>query len=118
MTPQSPSHDDEEDQRFSEAHTALRQWRAAHPHATFTEIEEAVDAEMQRVRAHLVAEAAGEGAARGEDPVPPACPTCGQRMQARGTRTRRMTVAGEQAVTLTRTYTVCPVCGTGLSPPR
>ncbi len=65
MTPQSLSHDDEEDQRFSEAHTALRRWRAAHPHATFTAIEEAVDAELQRVRARLVAEAAGEGAARG-----------------------------------------------------
>ncbi len=116
MTP--PSASDEEGLLFSEAHTALRRWRAAHPHATFNEIEGAVDAEMQRVRARLVAEAAGDGAAWGEDPVPPACPTCGQRMQARGTRTRRMTVAGEQAVTLTRTYTVCPVCGTGLFPPR
>ncbi len=117
MRPPSSSHDDAEDLLFSEAHTALRQWRAAHPHATFTEIEEAVDAEMQRVRARLVAEAAGADTTQGEVYVPPTCPTCGQRMQARGTRTRRMTVAGEQAVTLTRTYTVCPVCGTGLFPP-
>ncbi len=117
MTPPSPSHDDEETLRFSAAHTALRQWRAAHPRATFSEIEVAVDAEMQRVRARLVAETAGDGAEMVVSVASPACPTCGQVMQARGTRTRTVTVAGDQAVTLRRTYTVCPVCGTGLFPP-
>ncbi len=117
MTPPSPSHDDKEALLFSVTHTAVRQWRTAHPHATFSEIEVAVDAEMQRVRARLVAETVGDGAEMVERVAPPACPTCGQVMQARGTRTRTVTVAGDQAVTLRRTYTVCPVCGTGLFPP-
>ena len=55
-------HDDAWDASLAQARTALRQWRASHPQATFNEIEAAVDAEMQRVRAQLVTEAAGRGA--------------------------------------------------------
>jgi YgiT-type zinc finger domain-containing protein len=117
MTQSPPSSDDEGALLFREAQTAVRQWRAAHPRATFSEIEEAVDAEMQRVRARVVAETAGDGAAWEETPMPPVCPQCGQRMQARGIRERTITVAGDQPITLTRTYTVCPTCGTGLFPP-
>jgi hypothetical protein len=31
---------------------AVAQWRAAHPHATLAEIEQAVDEQMNRLRAH------------------------------------------------------------------
>jgi YgiT-type zinc finger domain-containing protein len=115
MTQQPPVPDDAVDALFSEGHRALRQWRAAHPRAPFDEIETAVDGEMQRVRARLVAEAA-RGAAE-PTRAPARCPTCGERMQARGTRARTLTVAGDQPVTLHRSYRVCPVCGTGLFPP-
>lgn len=116
MTQDPPVPDDALDLLFSEAHGALRQWRAAHPRATFDEIETAVDGEMQRVRARLVAEAA-RGAAE-PTATPLRCPTCGERMQARGSRARTLTVGGDQPVTLHRSYRVCPACGTGLFPPR
>lgn len=108
MTQPAPAPDDALDVLFSEAHRALRQCRTAHPRATFDEIETAVDGEMQRVRARLVAEAAHGAAA----------PTGGEMMQARGSRVRTLTVGGDQPVTLRRSYRVCPACGTGLFPPR
>ncbi len=117
MTNQSPAPDDEWEVLLHDAQTAVRQWRTAHPRATFSEIEGAVDAELQRVRARMVADAARDGAPAVAGNAPPRCPTCGERLQARGSRTRRVTVAGDQCVTLTRPYTLCPRCGTGLSPP-
>lgn len=110
-------HDAAWDATLAQAREALRQWRAAHPQATFTEIEMAVDAEMQRVRAQLVTEAAG-CAAEPATPSTALCPHCGQRLHARGKRTRSVTVAGEQRVTLKRAYLVCPGCGAVLFPPR
>ena len=110
-------HDDAWDASLAQARTALRQWRASHPQATFNEIEAAVDAEMQRVRAQLVTEAAGRGA-ESATPIAAICLHCGERVHARGKRTRTVTVAGDQAVTLRRAYLVCPGCGTGLFPPR
>ncbi len=117
MSDESFPNDEAWDATLAQARVALRRWRAAHPQATFTQIEVAVDAEMQRVRAQLVTEAAGAQAGRGEagDAV---CPTCGERLHARGSRTRTVTVAGDEAVTLRRAYLVCPACGTGLFPPR
>jgi predicted RNA-binding Zn-ribbon protein involved in translation (DUF1610 family) len=115
MTQDSPVPDDAVDVLFSAAHRALRQWRAAHPRATFDEIETAVDGEILRVRARLVAEAA-RGAPEPTG-APARCPTCGEMMQARGSRARTLTVGGDQPVTLHRSYRLCPVCGTGLFPP-
>ncbi len=71
---------------------ALRRWRVAHREATFTEIEQAVDAQLREVRASLLDDLAGEDAAEGR------CPACGNR--------------------LTRSYATCSACGHGLFPPR
>lgn len=116
MTDSPFPHDDAWDASLAQARDTLRQWRDAHPRATFTEIEAVVDAELQRVRAQLVTQAAGATALSSDGP-PALCPRCGGRLHARGSRTRRVTVAGEQAVTLTRAYLVCPACGMGLFPP-
>ncbi len=47
----------------------------------------------------------------------PTCPTCGVALHPRGKRTRRLRTAGGE-ITIARTYGICPVCGTGLFPPR
>jgi YgiT-type zinc finger domain-containing protein len=118
MTDLSPREDDAWGALLDQARIALADWRRTHPRATFDEIETAVDHEMQRVRAHLVTTTAGEDATVPAAGSPPRCPTCGQRLHARGRRHRTVTVAGDQSVTLTRAYLVCPGCGTGLFPPR
>lgn len=91
-------------------------WRAAHPTATFAEIEAAVEPLVARVRAHLIqtALAPPTGAAA---PPRPTCATCGAAQVQRGTHPRTVRVVGDQTVTLHRAYWTCPRCGDGHFPP-
>ena len=99
----------------------MEAWRAAHPTATFDEIEVAVNERLDILRARLLQEVALTSTAAGTAGAAaagyPDCPDCGTRMARKGIRDRTLTVPGDQAVTLTRRYWVCPVCGTGLFPP-
>jgi YgiT-type zinc finger domain-containing protein len=99
-----------------EAYSELADWRAAHPRATFPEIEAAVEERLANLRARMLERAALASAAT-KLRERPACPTCGGGVQARGKHKRRLTVPGDQVVELERTYAVCPTCGTGLFPP-
>jgi hypothetical protein len=104
-----------------EAFLGMKEWRLQHPTATFAEIEQALDARLGALRARMLQDvalasaAAAVRAARAEDR--PACPACGGRLEVRGRAPRRLTVAHDRAVTLTRDYAVCPACGAGLFPP-
>lgn len=97
----------------SELLAVLRAWRQAHPDASFAEIEAAVEGELDRVRAQVLAQVAPPPAADER----PCCRQCGGPMQARGTRERRLIVAGNQVVRLRRPYYWCPACAAGLFPP-
>ena len=94
-------------------------WRTAHPRATLREIEQEVDARLAAARAKLLEATAGAGS--DGDPAagaePPSCPACGAAMVVEGERTRRLRTTHEQEVVLTRHYTRCPACGTGVFPP-
>lgn len=101
--------------------THIAAWRQAHPHATMAEIEQAVDEQMQKLRAQVLQEAAqsrptnaSSEAASADKPM---CPDCGVRLQARGQRERHLQTHGGQCVSLKRTYLSCPRCGYGLFPP-
>jgi len=99
--------------------SGFKEWRLAHPRATLTELEGALDARWAVARARVLEDAALASAAA--DLVaagpPPACPECGAAMEARGRETRRLTTTHEQSLTLTRHRAVCPACGAGLFPP-
>jgi hypothetical protein len=99
----------------------LQAWRGAHPRATLAEIEAETGARIVRLRARLVEDMAQASPRRDWTANPaaecPACPDCGQPLRARGLDTRRLTIPGEQAVTLRRRYATCSACGTGLFPP-
>jgi ribosomal protein S27AE len=108
-----------EEQRVEGVVQALREWRQAHPQATFDEIDAAVQRHFAPVQAQVVAELSqppqGEGEAQA---VPtPHCPQCGQPMQAHGARRRRVPTRQGQVITLRRAYDGCPACGAGLFPP-
>jgi hypothetical protein len=98
----------------------LQDWQAAHPRATFAELEAVVDERLNGMRARMLENLALARAAaeqpEGEE-APPACPDCGRPLQRRGYQTRTVTVQGDQAVRLRRQYAVCPACGTGVFPP-
>jgi len=95
----------EESQLFF-AHIA--QWRKAHPHATMAEIEQAVDEQMQSLRAQVLQDAAQNSplreGAETTDSEKPLCPDCKVRMQARGQRERHLQTHGGRTVSLKRTY--------------
>jgi len=106
---------------LEEVTSGLRAWRAAHPRATFREIEATLDDRLDRARAQLLEEAALTSPAAELAGQPAAerarCPSCGGALQARGQQERTVTVRGDQAVGLRRSYAVCTACGAGVFPP-
>lgn len=72
----------------------VRRWRRAHPAATLTEIETAVEDRVRGLVAWVVVDAAEASPAaapsRPGGPRSP-CPDCGEAMRADGTEVRRLT---------------------------
>jgi len=101
--------------------TGMADWRAAHPKATFSEIEAALDEQLDRLRARVLADlalasaAADLSAASGEER--PRCEQCGTVLQARGPSDRTLQTQGGAEVRLQRSYASCPQCGDGTFPP-
>jgi hypothetical protein len=99
----------------------MAEWRAAHPKATFREIEAALDERLSQVRARVLADLALASAAAGvagESPEErPRCARCGAVLQARGASDRTLLTHGGAEVRLRRTYAACPTCGDGSFPP-
>lgn len=106
-------------QLAGEVPSGFRAWREAHPTATLSEIEQALDERWARARARLVEDAALASAAAdlGGGSARPLCPSCGARMHADGREVRRLTTSGDQPLTLRRSRARRPACGTGLFPP-
>jgi hypothetical protein len=96
---------------------ALDAWRQAHPTATWAEIEAAVDAQLGPLRAQLLGDTAMASAATDLGGARQVCPACGERLQAAGTRRRRLRSDQDEPIGLERSYARCPTCGTGLFPP-
>ena len=110
-----------EQTQWRAAQEALWAWRQQHPTATFNALEEAVEQQVDRLRAQLLTDLAlASRAADLRDKqagAPPRCPTCGERLIRQGRHRRRVQITGNQPVDLERDYAVCPACETGLFPP-
>src|SRR5258708_21615960 len=74
--------------------TGMREWRIAHPKATFVEIETALDERLNRLRARMLSDSAQASAATDWTGRPegerPHCPECGGLLVSRGPRIRRL----------------------------
>jgi len=111
--------------RWSEAAesvwTGMADWRAAHPKATFNEIEAALDERLNQVRARVLADLAMASQAADPQAATRAerarCDRCGRVLQARGASDRTLLTQGGAEVRLRRTYATCPRCGSGSFPP-
>jgi hypothetical protein len=101
--------------------TGMADWRAAHPKATFNEIEAALDARLNQVRARVLADLALASASadvrEASAEERPRCERCGIMLQARGPSERKLQTQGGAEVRLRRTYLACPACGDGTFPP-
>jgi hypothetical protein len=101
--------------------TGMADWRAAHPKATFSEIEAALDERLNQVRARVLADLAMastaadlQAASRAERPR---CARCGVVVQAQGQSERGVLTQGGVEVRLERSYATCPQCGERSFPP-
>ena len=101
--------------------TGMKEWRRRHPRATFRQIEEALDEQLSGMRARMLADLALASRAADQSGQAPEgrarCPSCGTRLQPRGTHPRTVVTDRSKEVHLDRDYAVCPSCGTGLFPP-
>jgi len=91
----------------------MRAWRAAHPAATFADIEREAMQQVAALQAELIAAAL--------DATPdaaPTCPDCGRVMARNGTRSRTIATGHAEAVTLTGPRYRCSACGAELFPPH
>ena len=98
---------------------AMKAWRAAHPTATFTEIESELEGALSKVRAEMLSDlASASAAAEGETVAGERvrCPVCGGRTQRSGYRTRKLRAPHDQEVEMRRRYMKCAQCGHTFSP--
>ena len=92
----------------------LRQWRAAHPEASFDEIGDQVTQERLQLMAGLL----GELAVQPEEEMvaPELCSGCGKELRPKGKR-RRGVGHLEGEAQIVREYHYCDACQSGLFPP-
>lgn len=102
--------------------TEIKEWRRAHPRATYVQIEDEVHTRMMQLEAQIIEGAVQESPSRewgrGSGHEAALCPKCAIPLQARGTHQRTLQGNGGQSVTLSRTYGTCPMCRESLFPPR
>jgi len=107
-------------QLADEVYTGMKEWRLAHPRASLSAIEAALDARLASVRARLLQDIALTSAAADVAHAPPTersrCPECGHGLEARGQEVRTLTTTGDRSITLPRSRAVCPACEAGLFP--
>lgn len=105
------------DDKFEEVEAKIRAWQEAKPDATLTEIEEAVEAELARLRRQLVEDLAEEAARRNSLGSEYLCPACQRPMHRNGKKKRRLRSKDDQVIEMSREQVRCPACGMTLFPP-
>jgi uncharacterized protein with PIN domain len=97
----------------------MSEWRAQHPKATLREIEAEIDQRLSALRAKMITDTAMASASTewetGASGV--VCPRCGEKLEKKGKKKRKLDTQGRRTVELVREYGVCPKCGQGLFPP-
>src|SRR5215472_4670386 len=92
----------------------VKEWRTAHPKATFQELEQAIHERMSRLEAQVLQDAAGASRTRDWSHLPqlqhPRCPSCGTPLLARGKHLRHLQGPAGQEIALSRSYGTCPAC--------
>jgi hypothetical protein len=98
----------------------VKEWREAHPKATFQEIEQEVDARLNRLRARMVQDLAQQSeASNWSGPAStdaPVCPNCGGPLRKRGKQSRDLQSSGGSRINLERQFASCTHCGYSFFP--
>jgi predicted RNA-binding Zn-ribbon protein involved in translation (DUF1610 family) len=104
-----------QEEQVDELSHKMSQWRQANPQATLTEIEEAVEGELAKLRKQLVEKMIQEEGVGSHEA--PDCPQCGEKMVKNGQRRRKLKSKEGQTLQLDRQQWRCLSCGTTLFPP-
>jgi hypothetical protein len=100
--------------------STMRAWRLGNPRATFSEMETALDEQLDRQRAQMLEDLALASELADLSLLPPEerprCPECGRVLGPRGKQERHLQTEGDQQITLKRSYGVCPTCKVGFFP--
>jgi len=97
----------------------MARFNAEHPHATWDETEDAVDAALAGLRQAMLTESVqGHALAdfRGAAERP-TCPWCGATVQAIGQHRRQVQTRGDARIEVERTRGRCSACGVEFFPP-
>lgn len=99
--------------------SGMTEWRGQHPKATLAEIEAEVDKRLAGMRARMIADLALASRsaewAKGEEAGK--CPECGQELEKKGKKKRRLQTRGGQEIEIEREYGQCARCGAKIFPP-
>jgi len=97
----------------------MADWRERHPKATFREIEAEIDQRLSELRAQLISDTALQSAQVDWETgaIGVVCPKCGEKLEKKGKKKRKLETQGGRQVELIREYGVCPRCGQGIFPP-
>ena len=113
MNKKTPSNLD----KYEKMESQIKQWRDAHPRATLTEIEEAVEKELAELREAVVESLVQEGEDSAREQEAPLCPHCQSKMVKNGKKKRRLKTKEGKTITLERQQMRCLTCGMTLFPP-
>jgi hypothetical protein len=106
---------------FEAASERVSEWRAKHPRASFTDIENTVDKQLAKVRAAMIQDLALESQLRDlkqlEAAERPKCPGCGKALAANGQQTRQLITRHDQVIELARSKGYCRHCRVSFFPP-
>ena len=101
-----------------EVMSGMKEWRLRHPKATMSEIEDALDERLSKMRARMLEDLALASAAVNVNESKVECLECGSRLESRGKKARKLKTHHNQEIRLSRAYGVCPKCGASFFPPR
>ena len=96
----------------------IAKWREQHAKATFREIEAEIDKRLSELRAKMISDTAMASAQAGwkTGTRGVVCPKCGEKLEKKGKKKRKLETQGGREVELIREYGVCPKCGQGSFP--
>jgi YgiT-type zinc finger domain-containing protein len=99
--------------------SGMTEWREQHPKAKLVEIEAEVDRRLAGMRAQMIADAAlaSQSVTWESGAEALTCPACGQALEKKGKKKRKLQTRGGKEIELEREYGICPQCGQGIFPP-
>ena len=105
--------DDIEQEEPSNLWKALQAWRKAHPEAGWSEMDRAIEEQLDQVRRQAWERLTTD---LEDNEQKRTCPACRGSCDARGEAERVLTLPGNESLRLRRQYVVCRACGLGRFP--